>query len=124
MLVQKCQNADQGTDHKKTLSQKSRAAVDKAMHLLAMELNLEKGSLAHMMANTAAERRTQAAMRYDMQTNILQRIGISPIYQQTQDGESKEDVDKEVSKSTSTCAGSSDEDRSTMEEGIPKITNA
>ena len=35
MLVQKAQNADQGTDHKKTLSQKGRAAVDKTLHLLA-----------------------------------------------------------------------------------------
>ena len=66
MLVQKAQNADQGTDHKKTLSQKGRAAVNKAMHLLAMELNLEKGFLAHMMANTAAERRNWSTMQYDM----------------------------------------------------------
>ena len=43
ILVQKAQNSDQGMDHKKTLSQKGRTAVDKAMHLLAMELNLKKG---------------------------------------------------------------------------------
>ena len=42
ILAQKAQNADQETDHKKTLSQKGRAPVDKAMHLLAMELNFKK----------------------------------------------------------------------------------
>ena len=123
ILTQKARNANQGMDHKKTLSQKVRAAVDKAMHLLAMELNLEKGSLAHMMANTDAKRRTWSAMQYDMQTKILQKIGILPTSQQTQDGESKEDVDKEGGESTGTCAGFSDEDRSTMEDGMPKLTN-
>ena len=122
MLVQKAQNADQGTNHDKTLSQKGLVAVDKALHLLATELNLEKGSLAHMMANTAAERRIRAAMQYDMQTKILQKIGISPTSHQTQDRESKEDVNKEVSESTITCAGFSDEDRSTSDDGMPKLT--
>ena len=72
-MAQKAQNADQGTDHKKTLSQKGQAAVDKAMYLLAMELNLKKGSMGHMMANTAAERRTRAAMQYDMQTKNCEK---------------------------------------------------
>ena len=40
MLSQKAQNANQVTGHKETLTKKVRAAVDKAMHLLAMELNL------------------------------------------------------------------------------------
>ena len=97
--------------------------MDKALHLLATELNLKKGSLAHMMANTSAKRRIRAAMQYDMQTKILQKIGIPPTSQQNQDGESNKDVDKEVSESTSTCAGSSDKDRSTMEDGMPKLTN-
>ena len=40
MLAQKAQNANQGTNHKETLTKKAQTAVDKAMHLLAMELNL------------------------------------------------------------------------------------
>ena len=52
--------------------------MDKALHLLAMELNLEKGLMGHIMANTAAECRTRAAMQLDMQTKILQKIGILP----------------------------------------------
>jgi hypothetical protein len=92
ILSQKAQNADQGTDHTKMLSQKCRAAVDKALHLLAMELNLEKGLMGHMMANAAAKRRIRAAMQFDMQTKILQKINILPTSQLTQDGESKEDV--------------------------------
>jgi hypothetical protein len=74
LLVQKAQMADQGTAHQKMLSQKGRAAVDKALQLLAEELNIEKGSMAHMMANSAAQRRTKAAMQFDMQTKILQKI--------------------------------------------------
>ena len=59
-----------------------------------------------------------------MQTKILQKIGILPTSQQTQDGKSKEDVDKERNESTDTCAEFSDEDRSTMNGVIPKLTNA
>ena len=124
MLVQKAQNANQGTDHKKMLLQKGQAAVDEAMHLLAIELNLKEGSMDHMLANTSAKRRTRAAMQYDMQTKILQKFGILPTSQQTQDRESKEDVDKEGSESAGTCAGFSDKNRSTMEDGMPKLTNA
>ena len=51
MLSQKAGNADQGMDHKETLTKKSRAAVDKAMHLLAMELNLKTGSMDLLVAN-------------------------------------------------------------------------
>jgi hypothetical protein len=94
--------------------------VDKALQLLAVELNLKRGSLAHMMANTAAKRRTRAAMQCDMQTKILQKIAS----QQTQDKESKGDVDKERSESTGTYAGLSDEDSPTMEDGMPKLTKA
>ena len=94
--------------------------MDKALQLLAVELNLERGLLAHMMANTAAQRRTRAAMQCDMQNKILQKIAS----QQTQDEKSKEDVDKERGKSTGTYAGLSDKDRSSMEDGMPKITKA
>ena len=58
ILTQKAQNADQGADHKKMLSQKGQAAVDEAMHLLAMEINLKEGSMDHIIANTATKRRT------------------------------------------------------------------
>ena len=46
--------------------------MDKALQLLAEELNLENGSLAHMMANTAAERRTRAVMQCEEQLQIMQ----------------------------------------------------
>ena len=36
MLAQKAQNADQGMDHKETLKKKVQAAVERAIHLLAM----------------------------------------------------------------------------------------
>ena len=86
MLSQKAQNADQGTDHKETLTKKVRAAVDKAMHLLAMELNLKKGSMDLMVANTVVERKTRAAMQYEVQTEGLRKIGILSTSQQTQGG--------------------------------------
>ena len=46
MLSQKAQpNADLGTDRQKVLKMKTRKAVDMAMHLLAIELNLGRHSL-------------------------------------------------------------------------------
>jgi hypothetical protein len=108
--VQKAQNANQETTHQKTLSQKGRAAVDKALQLLAEELNIEKCSMAHMMANSAAQRRTKAAMQFDMQTKILQKIAS----QQTQD--------KECGKSTGIYAGLLEEDSPTMKDSMPNLT--
>ena len=66
ILSQKAQNADRGTDHKEMLTKKARAAVNKAMHLLAIELNLEKGTLEHTIANAVAERRTRATMQSEV----------------------------------------------------------
>ena len=66
MLSQKAQNAGQGTDHKEKLPKKVQAAVDKAMHLLAMELDLKKGSMHLMVANAVAKRKTRAAMQYEV----------------------------------------------------------
>ena len=63
MLSQKAQNTNQGMDHKETPTKKVQAAVDNAMHLLAMELHLEKGSLEHTVANAVAERKTRATMQ-------------------------------------------------------------
>ena len=74
MLSQKAQNADQGTDHKEMLTKKVQAAVDKAMHLLATELNLKKGPMDLMVANAVAERKTRAAMQSEVQTEGLQKI--------------------------------------------------
>ena len=74
MLSQKAQNANQGTDHKETLTKKVQEAVDKAMHLLAMELNLEKGSLELTVANAVVERKTRAAMQSEVRTEELRKI--------------------------------------------------
>ena len=68
VLSQKAQNADQGTDHKKTLTKKARAAMDKAVHLLAMELNLKRVSMDLMVANTVFKCKTRAAMQNEVQT--------------------------------------------------------
>jgi hypothetical protein len=92
------------------LSQKGRAAVDKALLLLAKELNIKKGLMEHMIANSDAQRRTKAAMRFDMQTKILQKIAS----QQTQD--------KECGKSTGIYAGLLDEDSPTLKDSMPKLT--
>ena len=124
MLSQKAQNANQGTEHKGTLTKKVRTAVDKPMHLLAMELNLEKGLLDLTVANTVVERKTRDAMQHDVQTEGLQKIGILTTSQQTQGGEAKEDADKKSGKPTGNCAGFSEEDRLTIEDGIPKGTIA
>ena len=67
MLGQKAQNADQGTGHKETLTKKAQAAVNMAIHLLAMELNLKEGLLELTMANSIVERKLRAAMPYEVQ---------------------------------------------------------
>ena len=45
IMSPKAQNAYQGMDHKEMLTKKAQAAVNKAMHLLAIELNLKKCTL-------------------------------------------------------------------------------
>ena len=122
MLSQKDQNADQGEDHKEALTKKVRAVVDKAMHLLAMEINLEKCLLELTVANSVVERKTWATMQSEVQTKELRKIGNLPPFPQTQGGESKEDADKESGEPTGNCAGFSEEDRSTIEGGMPKRT--
>ncbi len=74
MLSQKAQKANQGTDHKKMLTKKAQAAVNKAMYLLAIELNLEKGSLELTVANAVVESKTQAAIQSEVQTKDPQKI--------------------------------------------------
>ena len=110
LLVQKAKMADQGTAQQKMLSQKGRVAVDKALLILAKELNVENGSLAHSIANTASQLRIKAAMQFDMQTKILQKIAS----QQTQD--------KECGKSTGIYAGLLEEDSPTMKDSMPNLT--
>ena len=96
--------------------------MEKAMHLLAMELNLKKGLMDLMVANAVVERKTRAAMQSEVRTKGLRKIGILPPSQQTQGGESKEDADKESGEPTGNCAGLSDKDRLTIEDGMPKGT--
>ena len=96
MLSQKAQNANQGTDHKETLIKKAQTAVDKAMNLLAMELNLEKSSLDFTVANAVVKQKTRAAMQSEVRTEELRKIGNLPPFPQTQGGESKEDAEKKM----------------------------
>ena len=123
MLAEKAKGANLETDHKKLLTSKARAAVDKAIHLLAMECNLKKGSVELTVANSTAKRKVQAAMPYvvqTMQTKLLWEFKILPTSKQTQGGKSKEGADKEGSKPTGDHTVFSGKDRSTMEDGIPK----
>ena len=81
ILAEKAKGADLGTEHKKLLTSKARAAIDKAIHLLAIELNLEKGSLKLTVANSVAKRKVRAAMPYEVQTaqtKLLREFGILP----------------------------------------------
>ena len=120
MLSQKAQNADRGTDLTKMLTKKARAAVNKAMHLLAIELNLEKGTLEHTIANAVAKRSTSEPMQSEVQTEELLKSRNLPPFPQAQKGKPKEDLDRKGGKPTDNCAGCFDEDRSTVENGIPK----
>ena len=96
--------------------------MNKAMHLLAMELNLEKCLLELTVANSVVESKTRATMQSEVQTEKLWKIGNIPPFPQTQGGESKEDADKESGEPTGNCAGFSDEDRLTIVDGMPKRT--
>jgi hypothetical protein len=110
LLAQKAKIADQGTSHQEMLSQKGRAAVDKALILLAEEHNIERGSLEHTIANTVAQRRTMATMQFDMQTKTIQKIAS----QQTQN--------KERGKSTDIYDGLLEENSPTLMDGMHKLT--
>jgi hypothetical protein len=110
LLAQKAKMADQGTSHQEMLSQKGRAAVDKALILLAKEHNIERGSLEHTIANTVAQRRTMATMQFDMQTKTTQKIAS----QQTQD--------KKYGKSTVMYDGILQEDSPTTKDSMLSLT--
>jgi hypothetical protein len=110
LLTQKAKMADQGTPHQKILSQKGRAAVDKALILLAEEQNIERGSLDHTLANTVAQRRTMATMKFDMQTKTIQKIASQQIQ------------DKKYGKSTGMYDEILEEDSPTMRDSMLSLT--
>ena len=58
--------------------------MNKAMHLLAIELNLERGSLELTVANAVTERRIRATMQPEVQTEELRKIRDLPPFPQTQ----------------------------------------
>ena len=125
MLAEKAKDANLGTEHKKLLTSNACAAVDKDIHLLAIELNLKKGSFELTMENSVAKRKLQADIPYEVQTvqtKLLQEFGILPTSKQS--GKSKEGANKECTKPTGNRAGFTGEDRSTMEDGMPKRTTA
>ena len=66
MLAQKAQNTNLGTVHKEMLTKKAQAAVNKAMHLLTIELNLERYLLELTVANSVAKHRIRAAMQSEV----------------------------------------------------------
>ena len=65
MLAEKSKGANQGTDHAKILASKAQTAVNRALRLLALESNLEEGSMEHTVANSCAERRIRVVMSHE-----------------------------------------------------------
>ena len=74
MLTQNAKNAELGTGHQAMINKKSCTAVDKAIHLLAMELNLGKHMLEHVVAHSVAERRAIAIIQSEVVIEGLQKI--------------------------------------------------
>ena len=66
MLAEKSKGANKGTDHVKMLRSMARTAVDRDLRLLALESNLEEGSIEHTVANSRAKRRTQVVMSHEV----------------------------------------------------------
>ena len=114
MLAEKSKGTNQGTDHAKILRSKAQTAVDRALHLLALESNMEEGSIKHTVANS----RTKCRIRVVMSHQVLWE----PTKKQTQVRESKKGMVKEGNKPMGNRAGLSDKDRSTVEDGMPKPT--
>ena len=98
--------------------------MDKAVHLLAMELNLKEGLMKLLVASSVVECKTKAAMQYEMQTESWWKIGILLTSQQTQGRESKKNANKESVKPNGNCARFSSKDSSTVKDGMPKGTIA
>ncbi len=66
MIAEKSKGSNLGTDHAKILRSKAGTALNRALRLLAMESNLEEGSLEHTLTNSLAERRIQAVMSHEV----------------------------------------------------------
>ena len=89
VLFQKAQNVYQGADHNEMLTKKARAAVNKAMHLLAIELNLEKGMLDLTIANAIDKHRTRVTMKSEVRTEELQKSRNLPLSHRLKRGNPK-----------------------------------
>jgi hypothetical protein len=74
MLTQKAKNAELGTGHQAMINKKACTAVDKAMHLLAMELNLVKHMLEHVVSHSVAKRRVIVIIQSEVVIEGLQKI--------------------------------------------------
>ena len=61
-------------------------------------------------------------MQSEVRTEELRKSRNLPPFPQAQKGKPKEDLDREGSEPTDNCAGCSDKDRLTIEDGMPKRT--
>ena len=111
MLTEKSKGANQGTDHVKILTSKAQTSVNRALRLLSLKSNLEEGLMEHTVANSHAKRKIRAIMSHE--------VLWVPTKKQTE-----EDMFKEGSQPKDNSAGLSDKDRTTMEDGMPKLTKA
>ncbi len=74
ILTEKSKGVNQGTyharilakDHAKILASKARTALNRALRLLALESNLEEGSMEHTVANSRAKRKIRTVMSYEV----------------------------------------------------------
>jgi hypothetical protein len=71
-------------DHAKILASKAQTALNRALCLLALESNLEEGSLEYSIANSCAKRKIWTVMSYE--------VLWVPTKKQTQDSEPAGDV--------------------------------
>ena len=53
-------------DHAKIITSKAQTAVNRALRLLALEGNLDEGSLEHTVANSLSKRRIRAVMSHEV----------------------------------------------------------
>jgi hypothetical protein len=126
ILAEKSKSVNQGTyharelakDHAKILTSKARTAVNRALRLPALEGNLDEGLLEHTVANSHAKHR----IRIEMSHEVLWE----PTKVQTQgwESEDEEGMVKEGSETTGNLAGLLEMNRSTMGDGMPKLTKA
>ena len=99
------------------IKKKACTAVDKAFCLLAIELNLGEGDLEHIVANSAAERKANSIVRFEVRMEELRKIRNLPP-PQAQGGRPKEDLDSD--RPTNDRVVSAGEDRSKSEDSMPQ----